>query len=56
MNCEISKMHGYEFESFVADLLRKMGFIVEETNLSGDGGVDLIAYSNQGVTQRRYPI
>lgn len=54
MNLDISKMNGYEFESFVADLLRKMGFVVEETKFSRDSGVDLIAYSNQPLFKGKY--
>ncbi|NMA48267.1 MAG: restriction endonuclease [Tissierellia bacterium] len=54
MNYDISKMDGYEFENFIADLLRKMGFDVEENKLSGDGGVDLIAYSKQPVFRGKY--
>lgn len=40
---DISTMDGYQFESFIATMLRNMGLSVEETKLSGDGGVDLIA-------------
>jgi restriction endonuclease Mrr len=35
-------MSGPEFERFMADLFRQKGYVVEETPLSGDQGVDLI--------------
>ena len=38
-----SKMSGYEFEDFIANLLRQKGFKVTQTDYSNDGGVDLIA-------------
>ena len=36
-------MSGYEFEDFIANLLRQKGFKVTQTDYSNDGGVDLIA-------------
>jgi HJR/Mrr/RecB family endonuclease len=39
---EINYMSGPEFEKFMADFLRRQGYAVEETPLSGDQGVDLI--------------
>jgi restriction endonuclease Mrr len=39
---EINYMSGPEFERFMADLFRQKGYVVEETPLSGDQGVDLI--------------
>jgi len=35
-------MDGYEFESFLGDLFRKIGYNVINTKLSGDQGADLI--------------
>lgn len=40
---DFSKMNGYEFEDFIANLLRQKGFKVTQTDYSNDGGVDLIA-------------
>lgn len=54
MEVNFNDMNGYEFERFVAKLLRKAGFIVEETPLSGDGGVDLIAYSEKPLYKGKY--
>jgi restriction system protein len=34
----------YQFEAFVAELLRAMGYKAEVTQASGDGGVDVIAF------------
>ena len=42
----IDKMNGYDFEKLICDLLRKMDFDVEQTVLSGDGGIDIIANSS----------
>lgn len=53
---DINKMNGYEFESFIAELLRKMGFVVEETPLSRDSGIDLIAYSREPIFKGKYLI
>lgn len=45
---EIDKMTGIEFESFVKNLLQKLGYQnVQTTKASGDEGVDIIAYSNR---------
>ena len=40
---DFSKMSGYEFEDFIANLLKQKGFKVTQTDYSNDGGVDLIA-------------
>jgi restriction system protein len=34
----------YQFEEFIAELLRAMGYRASATQASGDGGVDVIAY------------
>ena len=42
---DIYAMSGLEFESFVGDLLKSLGYSgVEVTKSSGDQGVDVIAY------------
>lgn len=38
----INYMEGWEFEQYVADALRRSGYTVESTQLSGDQGVDLL--------------
>ena len=39
---DFSLMNGYEFESFLGELFKKMGYNVVNTKLSGDQGADLI--------------
>ncbi len=39
---EIDGLNGYEFEGFLKDLFTKMGYLVEQTRLSGDQGADLV--------------
>jgi restriction system protein len=43
-----------DFERRVAELLRQMGFRVELTKASGDGGVDIVALSSSPITGGRY--
>lgn len=50
----IDTMDGYEFERLICELFRRMNFDVEHTSLSGDGGIDLIAYSNQLLFKGKY--
>lgn len=52
----IDTMDGYEFEELIYKLFRNMNFDVEHTSLSGDGGIDLIAYSNQLLYKGKYII
>lgn len=54
MNLE--KLDGYEFEKLISELVKKMGFIVEQTSLSGDGGVDIIADNTSPIFKGRYLI
>lgn len=53
---DFSKMNGYEFEEFVTELLNKTGFKAEQTALSGDGGIDIVAYSNRPFYKGKYII
>lgn len=39
---QIDAMGGYEFEDFLKQLYAKMGYMVEQTRLSGDQGADLV--------------
>lgn len=39
---DIDQVNGYEFEDFLKNLFSKMGYIVEQTRLSGDQGADLV--------------
>lgn len=38
---------GYEFEHFVAYLLECMGYTARVSEMSGDGGVDIIAHTDE---------
>lgn len=51
---DFSKMTGYEFEDYIAQLLRKKGFIVTQTSYSGDGGVDMIAMFDKPLFAGKY--
>ncbi|MBU4257584.1 restriction endonuclease [Patescibacteria group bacterium] len=53
---EIDGMDGIQFENLISNLLQKMGFEVETTKSTGDGGIDIIAYSEQPIIQGRYII
>ncbi len=40
---QLDLLDGHSFESYVAELLRRQGYIVTRTKTSGDLGVDLVA-------------
>lgn len=42
----LEKMHPQEFEHLICDLFKKMGYEVEETPYSGDGGIDGLLKKN----------
>jgi restriction system protein len=45
---ELSKhLKGYDFEEFVADLLRAMGYRTKVSPHGGDSGIDIIAYKDE---------
>lgn len=52
----INDLDGHEFEELVSELLKKMGFSVERKSLSGDNGVDIIAFSQQAIIGGKYII
>ncbi|MBQ8738593.1 MAG: restriction endonuclease [Clostridia bacterium] len=56
MSIDFSTMDGYQFEVFVCDLFRKLGFEVETTNYSNDGGIDLVATYSQPIFSGKYII
>ena len=56
MSIDYSTMDGYQFEVFVCDLFRKLGFEVETTNYSNDGGIDLVATYSQPIFSGKYII
>ena len=39
---EIDQQTGYDFEEFLKELFKQMGYVVEHTRLSGDQGADLV--------------
>lgn len=54
MNNDINTLSGVDFESLCQVLLQKIGFKVETTKQSGDGGIDLIAYNHQAFLSGKY--
>ena len=50
----INLLSGIEFEKICKTLLQHVGFQVETTKQSGDGGIDLIAYYNQAFLKGKY--
>jgi hypothetical protein len=51
---DYAKINCYDFEKLIGSLFQKMGFEVEVTQSSGDGGVDVIAYYNNPVFKGKY--
>ena len=49
-------LNGYEFEKYITNLLRHLGFRAQQTSLSGDGGVDIVAYNDEPLTKGLYLI
>lgn len=54
MDRDIQSLSGVEFEIICKHLLEKMGFSVETTKTSGDGGIDLIAINTQPIFSGKY--
>ncbi len=52
----IDTLSGIEFERVCKRLLENMGFTVETTKASGDGGIDLIGYNTQPLLSGKYII
>jgi Holliday junction resolvasome RuvABC ATP-dependent DNA helicase subunit len=53
---EIGTLSGVDFEKVIAILLRKMGFQTETTEVTGDGGVDIVATLDRPLVRGRYLI
>ena len=53
---DINSLSGIEFENICKNLIENMGFSVETTKASGDGGIDLIAYNHEPVLSGKYII
>lgn len=43
---DIDLMSGFEFENFISDLFKKMGYTTRVTKSSGDQGIDVLASKN----------
>lgn len=54
MELDINILSGIEFENVCKQIVENMGFDVETTKLSGDGGIDLIAYNHQPLLSGKY--
>lgn len=50
----LDNLSGVEFEGLVAALLARMGFRVETTRVSGDGGIDIVATFEKPLLGGRY--
>lgn len=53
---DFTKINGYEFEDYVSNILKNMGFEVEQTTYSNDGGIDIIAVCNKPIFSGKYII
>ena len=53
---DFSKYDGYEFEDLITKLFKTLGFLVEQTSLSGDGGIDIIVHDERPITKGKYII
>ena len=54
MENDINMLSGIEFEKVCKQVFENMGFEVETTKASGDGGIDLIAYNYQPLLSSKY--
>jgi Holliday junction DNA helicase RuvB len=50
----LNSLSGVEFEEFITQLLRAMGFQTQMTKASGDGGIDIVAILDKPVIGGRY--
>ncbi|ULO04806.1 restriction endonuclease [Paenibacillus sp. 19GGS1-52] len=55
-NSDINTLSGIEFENLIYNLFTKLGFRVQLTKASGDGGIDLIAHYDGLVFKGKYLI
>ena len=51
---DLDALSGEEFEDFIEELFKRMGYRVETTKRSGDGGIDLIVHNQQPVAAGKY--
>jgi len=50
------EMNGYQFEDYISNLFQKLGFSVEATDYSNDGGIDLVATYEKPIFSGKYII
>lgn len=53
---DYSEFSGYDFEDYISKLLGIMGFAVEQTTYSNDGGIDIIALYEKPIFSGKYII
>lgn len=53
---DFTTINGYEFEDYIGNILKNMGFEVEQTTYSNDGGIDIIAFYNKPIFYGKYII
>ena len=53
---DLNKLSGIEFENLCAKLVSNLGFRVEMTKASGDGGIDIVAFSDLPLYSGKYII
>lgn len=53
---DYTKFSGYDFEDYISKLLTSMGFVVEQTTYSNDGGIDIIAVYEKPIFSGKYII
>lgn len=51
---DLNSLSGVEFEEFISELLKAMGFQTQMTKASGDGGIDIVATLDKPVIGGRY--
>jgi hypothetical protein len=52
----LDNMDGHEFEALIEELIKKMGFSVDERKLTADGGVDILAHSHETLYEGKYVV
>jgi len=53
---DISHLNGHDFEDLIEELVKKMGFVVEERKLTVDGGIDILAKNYEPIFEGTYVI
>jgi len=56
MRKSFTQMTGYEFEDYIANLFKNMGFRVTQTDYSGDGGIDMYLYYERPIFKGMYVV